>query len=151
MKTICLNSFTGHIKKVMYVFHSNGNSFDIIFIIVIQPEIRKSNGLLRICFYRFYFNLFFTSKYFLRVHNSKKHFFLSEAVVNIFSGAAACSLKNIEIFLGAATQTQKISAVHFLSEAVVHCYLSEAVARSLRNIEVHLGAATHFLKHKKYI
>ena len=63
---------------------------------------------------------------FLSGHNSKKqsHIFsfnkyVSEAVVNIFSEAAARSLKNIEMFLEAATH-KKISAAHFLSEAVVH-------------------------------
>ena len=39
-----------------------------------KPKVHKSNGLLkqRICFHRFYFNLFFTSKYLLSGHNSKK-------------------------------------------------------------------------------
>ena len=40
-------------------------------------------------------------------------------IVNIFSEAAARSLKNIEMFLEAATH-KKISAAHFLSEAAVH-------------------------------
>ena len=53
------------------------------------------------------------------------------------------------MFPEAATHTQRISAAHVLSKAVVHWYLSEAVAHSLRNIEIHLGAATHLLKHKK--
>ena len=51
MKAIGLNYFTGNIEKVVYVFHSNGNSFDTIFITVIQPKIHKSNGLLK-CFCR---------------------------------------------------------------------------------------------------
>ena len=61
---ISLNYFTSHIKKVIYVFHGNWDSFDMIFITVIQPKIHKSNGLLKrrisdmfpSCFY---FNLFF--------------------------------------------------------------------------------------------
>ena len=75
MKFISLNDFTGHIKKVIFVFHSNGNSFDI-FITIIQPKILKwSNGFLKwICFHCFYFNL--TSKYLLSGHNSKKYIFL---------------------------------------------------------------------------
>ena len=91
------------------VFHSNGNSFNMmISISITQSKIHKSNGFLkqRTCFRRFYFNLFFTSKYFLSRHNSKKQlhiFFLSEIVVNIFSEAAARSLKHIEIFLEVAT------------------------------------------------
>ena len=44
-------------KKVIYVFHSNRNSFDMIFITTYQPKIHKSNGLPKICFHRFYFNL----------------------------------------------------------------------------------------------
>ena len=39
--------------------------------------------------------------------------------------------------------TQKISAAHFLSEAVAHGYLSEAAVRSLKNFEMFLEAATH--------
>ena len=49
------------------------------------------------------------------------------------------------MFLEAATH-KKISAAHFLSEAVVNIF-PEAAARFLRNIEIHLGAATHLLKH----
>ena len=68
----------------------------------------------------FFILIFFQSKYFLSGHNSKKqlHIFLSEAVVDIFSKAAARSLKNIELFLEAATH-KKIAA-HFLSEVVAH-------------------------------
>ena len=37
----------------------------------------------------FYFNLFFTSKYFLSGHNSKEeHFFLSETVVHCYLSEA---------------------------------------------------------------
>ena len=40
-----LNYFTDQIKKVIYVFHSNGNSLDMmIFITIVQPKIHKSNG-----------------------------------------------------------------------------------------------------------
>ena len=75
----------------------------MIFITIIQPKIHKSNEFPQ-CFHLFYFNRFFTSKYFLSGHN-----FLSEAVshffllidfrstrtffLNIFSEAAARSLK----------------------------------------------------------
>ena len=50
-------SETDQMKKVIYVFHSNRNSFDMIFITTYQPKIHKSNGLPKICFHRFYFNL----------------------------------------------------------------------------------------------
>ena len=51
-------------KKVIYVFHGNGNSFNMIFITIIQPKTHK---------HRFYFKLFHF-KIFLRLggHNSKK-------------------------------------------------------------------------------
>ena len=90
-------------------FSQQRDSFNMmISISTIQSKIHKSNGFLkqRTCFHRFYFNLFFTSKYFLSRHNSKKQlhiFFLSETVVNIFSEAAARSLKYIEIFLEVAS------------------------------------------------
>ena len=55
---------TGQMKKVVYIFHGNGDSFNMmIFITIIQPKIHK---------YHLYFKLFFTSKYFLSGHNSKK-------------------------------------------------------------------------------
>ena len=54
----------------------------------------------------FLFKSVFTSKHFLSGHNSKKK-------------AAVRSLKNIEIFLEASTH-KKMSAAHFLSEAVAH-------------------------------
>ena len=41
MKITSLNFFTGQTKIVIYVFHSNGNSFDIIFITIIQPKYIK--------------------------------------------------------------------------------------------------------------
>ena len=40
--------------------------------------------------------------------------------ITIISEAAAHSLKNIEMFPEAVTHTKKISAAHFLSEAVAH-------------------------------
>ena len=46
IKPIGLNYFTGQIKKTIHVFHSNGNSFNMmIFISIIQPKIHKSSGL----------------------------------------------------------------------------------------------------------
>ena len=50
-----LNHFTGHTKKMVYVFHGNWDSFDLILITIIQPKIHKSNGFIRqrICFLRF--------------------------------------------------------------------------------------------------
>ena len=63
----------------------------------------------------FYFNVF-TSKYFLSGHNSKEANFILEA--------AARSLKNIEMFVEAATQSSTYSktmcCTFFLLEAVVH-------------------------------
>ena len=107
MKPISLNYFTGQMRKVIYVFHSNGNSFDMIFITVIQPKIHKSNGFLRICFQ--------IQNSFLSGHNFKKqpHIFsfnrFQKQSLNIFSKAAARSLKNIEMFLEAATHKKNIS------------------------------------------
>ena len=61
-------------------------------------------------------------------------------VLNIFLEAAARSIKNIEMFLEAATY-KKISAAHFLSEAVVHgvCskIYSEAAAQVLTVSSLH--------------
>ena len=57
MKIIGLNYLTGHTKKMIYVFRSNGNSFDMVFVTVIQSKIHKSNELLkcRICFHLWLF------------------------------------------------------------------------------------------------
>ena len=46
VKLISLNYFTGHTKKVIYVFQGNWDYFDMIFITVIQPNIHKSNRFL---------------------------------------------------------------------------------------------------------
>ena len=49
-----------------YIFHGNEDSFDMmIFTTIIQPKIHK---------HHLYFNLFFTSKYFLSRHDSKAWF-----------------------------------------------------------------------------
>ena len=70
MNIISLNYLTGQIKKVVYVFYSNGNSFNMmIFITIIQPKDFRSEEYVSIVFY---FKLFFTSKYLLSEHNSKK-------------------------------------------------------------------------------
>ena len=67
---ISLNYFTGHIKKVIYVFHINGNSFDMIFITAIQLKIHKGNGFLRIYFHRVFILICFSlQKSFFRGHN----------------------------------------------------------------------------------
>ena len=86
---------------------------------------------------------------FLSGHNSKN----LEAVVHIFSEAAARLLKTLKCFQKQPHNLhhKKISAAHFLSEVVAHYYILGAAARSLRNIEMDLGAATHLLKHKKYV
>ena len=113
MKIISLNYFTGQIKKVIYVFHSKGNSFDMmIFITIIQPKIHKADGVSR-CKYVFiiFILICFHFKTDLKVDiilrssstfsfRSSRTFFL-----NIFLEAAARSLKNIEIQLGAATKS----------------------------------------------
>ena len=55
MKPISLSYFTDQIKKVIYIFHGNVDSFDKISNTIIQPKIHKSNGFVRINFYRFLF------------------------------------------------------------------------------------------------
>ena len=72
----------------------------------------------------------------------KKHifFFQKQSLIDVFQKQPHVHLKNIKMFLEAATH-KKISGPHFLSEAVVYWYLSEAAARSLRNIEMFLEAA----------
>ena len=75
MKIISLNYCTGHIKKGIYVFQRNGNSFGMmIFITIIQLKIHKSNGFpkQRICFHCFYFNLSLLQNISLSGHISKK-------------------------------------------------------------------------------
>ena len=62
MKPISLHYLTGLMKKVAYIFHGSGDSFNMIFITINQPKIHK----------HLYFKLFFTSKYFLSEHNFKK-------------------------------------------------------------------------------
>ena len=60
VKPIGLNYFIGQTKKVTYVFHRNWDSFNMIFITIIQPKIHKGNKplKLRIRFYRvLYFHL----------------------------------------------------------------------------------------------
>ena len=47
MKSI--HHFASLMKKMIYIFHGNRNSFDMIFITIIQPKIHK---------HRFYFKLF---------------------------------------------------------------------------------------------
>ena len=49
-------------KKVIYIFHGNGDSFNMIFITIIQPKIHNMVFILSS----------FTSKYFFSGHNSKK-------------------------------------------------------------------------------
>ena len=47
-------------------------------------------------------------------------------------------------------ETQKISAAHFLSEAVAHSYLSEAADHSLRNTKCFQKQPNN-LQHKEYV
>ena len=70
----------------------------------------------------FRFKILFKWTQFLR---SSCTFFLSEAVVNIFSEAAARSLKNIEMFLEAATQKKKYQLhIFFLPWPVYAIYIN---------------------------
>ena len=85
MKPISLNYFTGHTKKIVYVFHSNGNFFDImIFITMIQPKIYKNNGFLsrRICFH----HVFILSCFLLQNIYFKCIFSLTVSTQKICSG-----------------------------------------------------------------
>ena len=71
MKSASLNYFIGQIKKVIYVFHVNRNSFGMIFITIIQPEIHKRNGFLKIRFDRVFILIsFFASRYLLCGHHT---------------------------------------------------------------------------------
>ena len=136
MKPISLSCLTGQIKKVIYVFHSNGNSFDMIFITIIYPKIRKrSNGFLKwICFHRFYFNLI--SSHFLSGHDSKKHIFSFNRFLkqpfflSIFLEAAGRSFKNI-MFAEAATHLpqHKKYQLHIFFHGFCTKIYSEAAAQ----------------------
>ena len=42
MKPISLNYFIGQFKKMIYVFHNNGNLFDMILITIIQLKIQPT-------------------------------------------------------------------------------------------------------------
>ena len=44
MKPISVNNFTGQTEKVIYVFHGNWDSLDMIFITVIQPKMYQENS-----------------------------------------------------------------------------------------------------------
>ena len=130
MKPVSLNCLTGQTKKVIYVFYGNGDSFNMIFITIIQPKIDKSNGFLKqkICFRRSYFNLFFTSKYLLSGHNSKKKQlqifpfdrFQKQSLIS-FQKQSHVLQKTLKCFQKQPynLQHKKISAKHFLSETVV--------------------------------
>ena len=138
MKPISLNYLTGHIKKMIHVFHSNEDSFDMIFITIIQPKIHKGNGFLRICFQCFYFNLFSLQNNFLSGHNSKKQshiFFLSEAVIKYLSRSS--HMLNIEMFLESATQSSTYSKT-------ICCTFSFRSSRSLISFR---SSHTFFKKH----
>ena len=69
---ISLNCFTGQAKKMVYVFHTNGNSFDMIFITIIQPKIHKSNGFLK-CFHRVFILICFSLQSSHTIFNIKKY------------------------------------------------------------------------------
>ena len=75
------------IKKVIYAFHGNWDSFDMTFITVIQPKIHKSNGLLK-CFQRIFILICIRIQNFslLSGHNSKKKFFFfqNQSLIAIF-------------------------------------------------------------------
>ena len=102
-------------KQVAYVFHSNGNSFDMmIFITIIQPKM----GFLkqRICFHHFYFHLLFTSKHFSSGHiilRSSCTFFsfnrFQKQLLISFQKQPHIQQKNIDMFLEAATQSSTYS------------------------------------------
>ena len=60
----------------------------------------------------FYFNLFLLQK----KHIFSFNIFQKQSFIDIFSEAAACSLKNIEMFLEAATHTRNISCTFFFQK-----------------------------------
>ena len=123
---------------MIHVFHSNEDSFDMIFITIIQPKIHKGNGFLRICFQCFYFNLFSLQNNFLSGHNSKKQshiFFLSEAVIKYLSRSS--HMLNIEMFLESATQSSTYSKT-------ICCTFSFRSSRSLISFR---SSHTFFKKH----
>ena len=130
MKIISLNYFTDHIKKVICVFRSNWNSFNMIFTTIIQPKIHKSNGFpkWRICFHHFYFNLF-----------SLQNIFLVDIILIsscTFSFRSSCTFFSFNRFQSSCT--------FFLN------IFSEVVVRSLKHIEI-LQKQSHNLQHKKYV
>ena len=68
MENIKLNYFTGHTKKIIHVFHSIWDFFDMIFITVIQPK-----RVPEVCFHRVFILICFRiQNSFLSGRNSKK-------------------------------------------------------------------------------
>ena len=115
MKPITLNYFTGQMKKVIYVFHGNGNSFNMIFITIIQPKTHK---------HRFYFKLFHF-KIFLRLggHNSKKKlhiFFQKQSHILFF----LISFRSSRTFLKKKHEIFPEAATHLLRNKKYELHIS---------------------------